>query len=134
MMHDHTAFAPGAAPADLILPRLRDPAGAGPLACPAAFPPSFPAAGHATFSPSLLAMLDLRRAQVERHGHTAASDDALDLHDFSKAAGRHLRSMNEYASLHHVEGTRTCALRLAAFALALAESCDRRLSQGALHD
>lgn len=70
----------------------------------------------------------LRADQVLRHGHTAASDDAKDLLDLARTTLRLHRSLCEYASLHHLEGTRTYALKLAATALAVAESCDRRLA------
>ena len=80
------------------------------------------------FSHALADLLARRHAQDRLHGHTPASDDARDLFAFSKGAGRHLRAMNEHASLHHLEGTRINALKLAAYALALTETCDRRMT------
>ncbi len=79
-------------------------------------------------SPALLDLLTLRADQVHRHGHTAAADDDQDLYQFARAADRPYARMRENASLHRVQGTRDAALKLAAIALAIAESCDRRLA------
>lgn len=73
-------------------------------------------------------VVNLRADQVERHGHTPAADDALDLYAFAQNALRIMSAMKERASLHQLEGTRTYAVKAAAFCLALAESCDRRLA------
>lgn len=82
----------------------------------------------ASHSPALADILALRARHREELGHTPAADDARDLFDFSKGAGRHLRDMNEAASLHRIERTQTYAIKLAAYALAIAESCTRRLA------
>lgn len=66
--------------------------------------------------------------QQLRHGHTMESDDAQDLHKFAQRSVRLNRSLIEYASLHHLTGARTYALKLAAWALAFAASADRRLA------
>lgn len=72
-------------------------------------------------------VLALRWQQIHVRGHTAEADDALDLFEFSKRGGRLLHRQNESASLHRLESTQRDALKLAAFSLALAESCQRRL-------
>jgi len=105
-MQDHTPFEPF-----ITLPRLRG-----------ARTPSGQSA-------ALLAVLQERKRQIDQFGHTPEADDARDLHALAKTAGRFLHRMNETASLHRVEATRGDAVRLAAYALAVAESCDRRIHQ-----
>lgn len=80
---------------------------------------------------TLSAVLAERRRQIHQFGHTPAADDARDLWDLTKTAGRFVHRMNETASLHRIEGTRRDAVQLAAYALAVAESCDRRLQHRA---
>ena len=96
-----------------------------PLRC-ASTAPSAPPAG-----PALQAVLAERRRQIEQFGHTPEADDARDLFDLTKVAWRFLHRMNETASLHQIELTRRDAVQLAAYALACAESCDRRIEQRA---
>ena len=82
-------------------------------------------------SAALDAVLTERQRQIQQFGHTAAADDARDLWDMTKTAGRFLHRMNETASLHRVEQTRRDAVQLSAYAMAVAESCDRRILQRA---
>lgn len=79
-------------------------------------------------SAALDAVLAERRRQIEQFGHTAEADDARDLWELTKTAGRFLHRMNETASLHLVEQTRRDAVQLSAYAMAVAESCDRRIA------
>ena len=74
----------------------------------------------------LQAIADERRRQIEQFGHTPEADDAADLYQLSKRAGRFLHRMNESASLNRIELTERDAVRLAAYAVAIAESCARR--------
>lgn len=94
------------------------------LAAPASAPP---VAAYPMATGGLLAQLAaLRAEQMARFGHTEQSDDAQDLLAFAQRSHRLQSAMVEYASLHNLEGTGTYALKLAALALALAESCTRR--------
>lgn len=81
-----------------------------------------------TGSPALLDVLAERQRQIEHFGHTPAADDARDLHTLTRFAERFVQRMNEVAALNRIELTRRDAVRLAAYALAVAESCDRRMA------
>lgn len=140
MIQDHAAFtnsAPGvhrdpAPGADAPLLSCQTPfPQAGAEAHPfITLPPLLGARGNPAMASRLIAdILTVRRDQALRNGHTAQADDALDLFTFARHGERTFASMREYASLARIEQTRLYAVKLAAFAMALAESCTRRLDQ-----
>lgn len=97
---------------------------------PAAAPPAIDGlvSERPTAGGDLSHQLSLIRARQLELGHTPAADDAQDIFEMSKRAGRLLARMNESASLHRLDATQRDALKLAAYAQAIAESCHRRLA------
>jgi hypothetical protein len=82
-------------------------------------------APHARAANALADVARLRRDQAELHGHTAAADDARDLADFGRTLQRLALDVVEDLQFNKRLLARRHAVKLAAFAVALADRLDR---------